>query len=111
MENLNSINEKAFAQLASCMHCELYALRATPSNPHPLGIILISSCTNCILWWKIVDSKSSGKSHHGLYRASPLEQSLVHITTNFARSFGMDAVSDSTTGTALKGASQVSTMM
>ena len=108
VENLTSINEKAFAtdkQLLS----ELYALRATPSNPRPLGIILISSCTNCRLCGGKLLIRNDRGSHIMVYTES-FGTVIGHITTNFARSFGMDAVSDSTTGTALKGASQVFTM-
>ena len=88
VENLKSINEKSFStdkQLSRELH-ELH----TTSNPRSLGIVLVSSRANCILCGGKLLIRNDRGSHIMVYSLSG--QLWVPITTNFAKSFGMDAV-------------------
>lgn len=69
VENLKSINEKAFATDKQLSR-ELHELHTTPSNPRPLGIILVSSRTKCVLCGGKLLIRNDRGSHIMVYTES-----------------------------------------
>ena len=85
-------------------------LRNTPPNPHPLGIILVSSCSHCTLCASKLWIRNDRGSHIMVYT-----ESFGAVVGTYDRKicFAMDVhvVTDSTMGIAHKVASHLSTTM
>lgn len=69
VENLEIINEKAFATDQQLSR-EIHTLRSASSNPHPLGIVLVSSRSHCTLCGGKLLIRNDRGSHIVVYTES-----------------------------------------